>query len=71
MRRVRLGKAVEVSGISIVPVERLVINGACHPRGIAISAEIEPMGIIVDDGTKRWAIGINGERLDIDELMKQ
>jgi hypothetical protein len=71
MRRVRLGKAVEVSGMSIVPVERVIVNGDCHPHGIAMSAELEPMGVIVDDGTKRWAIGIDGERIDIDELMKR
>jgi hypothetical protein len=57
--------------MSIVPVERVTVNGDCHPRGIAISAEIEPIGIIVDDGTGRWAMGMDGERLDIEELMKQ
>jgi hypothetical protein len=71
MRRVRLGKAVEVSGVSIVPVERVIVNGDCHPHGITVSAEIEPVGIIVDDGTGRWAIGMDGERLDPEELMKR
>jgi hypothetical protein len=71
MRRVRLGEAVEISGVSIVPVERVTINGDCHPRGIAVSAEIYPIGIIVEDGTRRWAMGMDGERIDPEELLKR
>jgi len=70
MKKVRQGKAVEISGISIIPVECLVIDGDHHPQGLAISVEFIPIGIILDDGAKRWAIGMDGKAVDPDELIK-
>ncbi len=70
MRQIRQGKAIEIPGLSIIPVECVVIDGLCHPHGIAISVEYTPIGIILDDGGKRWAIGIDGTPLDPDTLIK-
>lgn len=68
MKRIRQGKVIEIAGVSIIPVERIVINGGCHPHGITISAECVPVGIILDDGEMRWAIGMDGKSIDPDEL---
>ena len=69
MKQIRQGKAIEVSGMSIIPVECVVINGDCNRQGLAISVEYAPIGIILDDGSKRWAIGIDGKSVDPDELI--
>jgi len=68
MRQLRQGKTIEISGLSIIPVECIVIDGDCHPHGIAIVVEQTPIGIILDDGSQRWAIGIDGKILDLDAL---
>ncbi len=71
MKRIRRGKALEISGISILPVEQIVIAGDCCPHGIALSVEYMPIGIILEDGEKQWAIGIDGKSVDPEELIKK
>jgi len=64
MKQLRQGRAFEVGGVTITPIEQLVIDGDSLGCGITVSVDYTPLGIIIDNGNERWALGIDGEQID-------
>ena len=69
MKRKRLGKLIELSGMMITPVEELTVSGYSDQYGIGIYASCEPLGIIIESVEKRWGLDINGKRVNPDALI--
>lgn len=68
MNNRRLGKKIELAGLTLIPVEELSIVGDHSQFGLSMFVEYRPLGLIIESADERWAIDIEGEPVSEEEL---
>ncbi|MDH5219426.1 MAG: hypothetical protein OEX19_17100 [Gammaproteobacteria bacterium] len=69
MEKRRLGKKIELPGLTLIPVEQISIAGDHNKFGLSMFAECRPLGLIIESADQRWAIDIKGEPVREKELL--
>ena len=69
MEKRRLGKKIELPGLTLIPVEQISIVGDHIKFGLSMLAECRPLGVIIESADQRWAVNIKGELEREEELL--
>jgi len=69
MNEKRYGKPFTCKEYSITPIERLLINSYQNDGLYFHSVIYEPVGIVIEIDSQRWAIAINGQQVSINDLL--
>ena len=64
----RLGAALELAGMTVIPVEQIAIHSRNLENNVNASASLDPVGALVISSGDAAFYGINGRRLDPDEV---
>ena len=71
MKQVRIAKPVVVSGITIVPLERVSIYQGNIKGRFLFYASKEPVGVVVDSPQGRCTLNICGEKVSLETYTQE
>jgi hypothetical protein len=67
---IRTGRPIEVNDVTIIPIERVKINGEVHGNRLVLQAFLEPVGVVVrHQNNKEEAFDANGNSVAVDSLL--
>jgi hypothetical protein len=65
----RTGRPIEVNDVTIIPIEKVKINGEVHSNRLVLQASLEPVGVVIRHQNKEQAFDTNGNPVTVDSLL--
>lgn len=66
MKEVRTGQPQSVNNMTIVPLEEITVSCKNDDRAPMFYFSKNPLGVVIATPQRKWAIGIEGETLDLE-----
>ncbi len=70
-KEIVLGDPISVAGITLIPVTKVSVNCWRGKHGASFFGFKHPTSIVMVSPTTRWALGIEGESISLDQLMQE
>ena len=69
MDKIHFAEELQIGNYLVTVVNKITLNGHSNTRGMAVSIESQPLGILVQETDKQWAINVHGQRMTKDVLL--
>lgn len=71
MNELRLGKSVNLAGVTLTPIERVRVDGEAGPYATWFHATKDPVALLIQDAHTTQAFDITGRVLSVDALIER
>ena len=71
MEEVHVGRPVPVSGITIIPLEKVTVSHSNKKGRLSVYVSKEPVGVVVSSPQRKWAIDISGTQMPLETYIQE